>query len=285
MPRWKRSRATIANVAALAVACGSAIALPGAVAATTEQNLPSAVRPHSRAAVYVHRDVVVRKMRFQGHRQDRWIFGGVNFAVENRSDTDRTVELRVGRCTGGQLSYPTCPSAYVFPVRVPAHGRRLVWHSVRLRQPPPRQDTIELSVTFPGARAPFGTSRHLGNVLLRGRAWRQGSSEPYGYRTPRRTTGPEILRGRVDVPALSSTSVRPLIAWQAGGSAELTTTLQACQRVSLACVTPLATRTWDTSAAAFQRRVIVRARGPEALRLDVTNGDETVMQVQLPWPL
>lgn len=271
------------NLAALTLTCGIAIVLPGAVAAQVEQNLPSAKRPHSRAAVYVHRDVVVRRMLFRGRRTGQRIVGTVGFAVENRSETDRTVELRVGRCTGGQLSYPTCPSAHRFLVRVPANGRRSAFRQVVLRQPPPREDTIELSVTFPGARPPYGTSSHLGNLLLRGRAWRHSASPWYRYDTPRRTTGPEILRGRVDVPGLSSASARPVMSWAASGSGALTSTLQACQRID-PCLGSLVTRTWSTNAT-FQRRVVVRARGAEGLRLDVTHGDERVLQVVLPWPL
>jgi hypothetical protein len=283
MPRFDaHGRLMFRKLAALTVTCGTAIVLPGGVGAQVEQDLPSAQRPHSRAAVYVHRDVVVRRMLFEGRRRGRRIVGTVGFAVENRSDSDRTVELRVGRCTGGQLSYPTCPSAHRFLVRVPANGRRSAFRHVALRHPPPREDTIELSVTFPGARPPFGTSSHLGNLLLRGRAWRRPASTWYRYDTPRRTTGPEILRGRVDVPRLSSASARPVMSWAAGGSGLLTSTLQACQRIE-PCVGALASRTWTTRAS-FRRRVVVRARGAEGLRLDVTYGDERVLQVVLPWP-
>lgn len=267
-------------------ACAIALALPCASPAKTDEVLPSAKRPHSRAAVYVHRDVVVRRMLFTGRRVAGRIHGTIGFAVENRSRTDRAVVLRAGRCTRGRLGYPTCPSAHRIRILVRAGGRRSVFRRVVLRQPPPRQDTIELSVTASDrARPPYGSSRHLGNLLLRGRAWREIVPTWFRYDAARRPAGPEIVRARLDVPALSRSAIRPTLAWQARGIGDLTTTLLACPRHD-PCIGPLATRTWTGPATAgLQERPVVRAAGAKGVLMDVAHGDDSLLQIVLPWPI
>jgi hypothetical protein len=187
------------------------LAVPVSAAAAPARGDAATASPHSRAAVYVHQGIVVRRMLFRGQRIEDWIAGEIGFAVENRSDEDRTVALRVGRCTSGTRRDPVCPSAYKIAVRVPAGGRRSVFRGVKLRQPPARQDAVELSVTLPGALPPFGTSSELGNLLLGGRAWRGSDDTWYRYDTPREKSGPEVLRARL----AGNTALTIVLPWPA----------------------------------------------------------------------
>jgi hypothetical protein len=83
-------RVILGGLVALAVA-------PPTAAGAADEPIPSQLRPHSRVATYEHGGMVVRRLLFTGHRSSHRIVGTMGVAVENRSRTTRTVELRIGR--------------------------------------------------------------------------------------------------------------------------------------------------------------------------------------------
>ena len=266
----------------------AALAVPPAAPAADDP-IPSSKRPHSRAATYVRDGIVVRRLLFQGRRVGAHIVGTMGAAVENRSQTARTVHLRIGRCTRGRLSRPVCPSARVVALRIPAGRRVSAIRHVRLRQPPPREDAIELSVTRPGARAPYGHVSNHGSLLLRGRAWRSGRSVWYGLQAARAVAGEEVLRAVVDVPATARTRIRPVIAWEgtATAAAPWLTAARLCA-FPVGCDLTPETRRWSTAATpgrvAFQERPSFTGESA-VVRVTVQSPGGRLLTVDLPRPL
>jgi hypothetical protein len=264
-----------------------AVGLPPAAAA--DQRISSSHRPHTRVATYQRGGVIVRRLLFQGHRSSHRIVGTMGVAVDNRSRTTRTVQLRIGRCRGGPLARPVCPSARSVLLRIPSQRRISAFRRVRLRQPSTRDDQIEVSVTRPGARPPISHAFNYANLLLRGRAWRSGASTWYGLQAGRAIVGEAVVRAVVDVPATARSSIRPSIAWSgtAAGGTPWVTAVRLCA-TSFGCDAAPEARRWTTMATtgrvAFQERPSFTANSA-SVQVTVDGGHGRLLTVDLPRPI
>ncbi|HYF24651.1 MAG TPA: hypothetical protein VD931_02830 [Baekduia sp.] len=268
----------------------SVIGLFAAAPAAAGAGRDSAHRPHTSVRAHQHDGLRPSRLEAQVARADGRLRVRAMVGLVNLQPRPRTVHLRIGRCTGGTTGTPGCPTARRIALRIRPRTAATFVRATTLRQPPPRTDRIELSLTTSArAQPPYGVSRHLGALLLRGTAWRGPLGGQRFGAALTAVEGVEPVRLVLDGAGVTPDVLRPQVLWQARAgdrASRLATRLSPCDLTGRCReLTAAKAVAAGPRATTFARRPTLR-RGQArayALRVTAPRGG-VVLRARLPWP-
>jgi hypothetical protein len=269
-------------IALAAAALTASLALPAGAA---EKLRPTQSRPHSAVVIRDSYNVIVDRLSANVQSDKRRLRVRIDFSARSRSGK-RAVILRAGRCVRGQLSSPSCPSAYSRRVVLYPDKTVHVTSNAFLRRPSKRQDAIRISVTIPGKVA--GGMRPIAELFLRGSAWRKLAGTDFGYAIHART-GIGIRAVRAYGAGVSSERLRGTFTWQANSAANLnaTTVISPCFEGPAKCtVNETSTPLVAGEGGSFFSRPTLSRNGASiyTFQLIATDTNTPLFVTRLPWP-
>jgi hypothetical protein len=271
----------------LAAALVATALLAPAHPAAAQETFPNELRPHTAVGTHLRDGVRVTRFEMAVRRRDHRLRARIRVTAHNDATGLRRLELRVGRCTSGDVPHPSCPPGVTIPVAIRPGRTFAVTHDVVLRQPPPRLDAVLAALVRPQERSTHPYLDASARLLLRGRAWRgETAGEPFGVLlTPQ--AGVAITRGTLDGAGTSADALRA--SWNWDGSASMpqavTTTLSPCAFTALDCGVRTRSTTLDIRNARVADRPSITRANASAYALRVTTATGRVLaSFRLPWP-
>ncbi len=273
----------------LALLAATAATLLTPAAAHAAGDVP---RPHSDFTI---RDQGVRIARFDVYAQPRdgRIRVGVTMTARARS-RDLTLVLRIGRCTRGRPTLPTCEPNASRRVRLHPSKTSIVHMTALVPRPFARTNAIRISLTPRGriVRAHRDPFAGIVDMLLPASAWTKFPAVAFGVRIARPWEGDGLP---VDVRALtalgtqvSATALRASLQWHATAppATPITTVFGPCAMAIDPCVPFSGVTTLSpVGTGAFSvRRTLEPPNGTRILEFKAATAGNFLFGLRMPWP-
>jgi hypothetical protein len=275
--------ALLAALMAAAISSGAAVASAAAPA-------PYSPRPHADFAL---RDGAPAVARFNVSAQPRGarVLVSVTLTARSRAAKDAKFVLRVGRCTGGRPTLPTCEPDVSRVVVLHPRTTSIIHLNARVLRPSARTNAVRVTLTKPGQivrphKTPFAG---LVDMLLPASAWTTYAQRAFGVRVARPWEGDGLP---YDLTALTARTaqinhdrLRATMAWTATGlapGAAVTTAVSPC---AAAC--PLS---WQDVANQIghvgfgERPFLPRTDDRQVFDLSARGPDGNLFSLAMPWP-
>jgi hypothetical protein len=202
---------------------------------------------------------------------------------------DLRAVLRIGRCTGGRATSPTCKPNVSRAVLLHRNSTSIVYLNGRVPRPAARTSAIRVSLTPPGQSNPRVP---LVNVLLPSSAWTAFARQAFGLRAARPWEGDglqtELSTVTVRAAQIAHDRLRPTLQWTAlapAGTA-FATAVGSCVAAIPTCPGALQTLAGADGSAHFAARpnVLRTTAAAQILSFRATTAEGSLFDLTMPWP-